>query len=208
MAITVTEILGTDSISASRLVINDNFNVLKDEINSIETYLDPDAGTIDGLNDLGTAAIKVGPTGAPYLEINATTFDINTDVVLDGLLTITGKFAINNAVALTASATLSLDAASAGDTYVITGAATAIAILMDEANPGQEVTFVCAQAGAGAIGIKANIGVEYNFGSNTGLAADEVVLNDVGSTVKFKYIEESTGVYVWYIIGGNDFSIL
>jgi hypothetical protein len=206
--ITITEILGTDSISASRLVLNDNFNVLKDEINSLETYLDPDAGTIDGLNGLDTSAIKVGPTGAPSLEINPTTFDINTDVVLDGLLTITGKLAINNTVILTSSATLDLDAASAGDTYVISSTTSPIVILMNIAKPGQEVSFVCAQQGTGTIGIKANVGVSYNFGSNTGLVSDEVVLNDVGSTVKFKYIEESTGVYVWYIISGNDYSVV
>ena len=54
MAITVTNILGTDSLTASRPIINDNFNILKDEINAIEAYIDPDAGTIDGLVSLQT----------------------------------------------------------------------------------------------------------------------------------------------------------
>lgn len=204
--ISVTEILGTDSISASRLVINDNFNVLKDEINSIETYLDPDAGTIDGLYDLQTAAIKVGPTGAPFLEITASVFDINTDVTLDGMLAIDGVLAIDNAAAITANTTISTVTA---DTYVITQTgATDVTVLLGAPNPGQEVTFVCAQHGTGNVIIKANASVEFNFGSNTGGVADEIVLNDVGSTVKFKYVEESTGVYVWYIIGGNDYSIV
>lgn len=205
MAITVTEILGTDSISASRLVINDNFNVLKDEINAIETYLDPDAGTIDGLYDLQTAAIKVGPTGAPFLEITASVFDINTNVTLDGMLAIDGVLAIDNTAAITANTTISTVTA---DTYVITQTGvTDVTVLLGAPNPGQEVTFVCAQHGTGNVIIKANAGVEFNFGSNTGGAADEIVLNVVGSTVKLKYIEETTGVYVLYIIGGYEFTV-
>ncbi len=54
MAVTLTEILGTHSISGSRIVINDNFTILRDEINAIEVYLDPDAGTLDGLNSIQT----------------------------------------------------------------------------------------------------------------------------------------------------------
>ena len=59
MAISVTEILGTDSLSGSRLVINDNFNVLASEINAMETYFAPTAGTITNLNNLATEALRV-----------------------------------------------------------------------------------------------------------------------------------------------------
>jgi len=54
MAISVTEILGTDSLSGSRLVLNDNFNILTSEINAMEVYFNPTAGTITNLNDVKT----------------------------------------------------------------------------------------------------------------------------------------------------------
>lgn len=205
MSITITEILGTDSISASRLVINDNFNVLKDEINALETYLDPDAGTIDGLYSLQTATLKVGPTSSPLLEITASTFEINTNLTLDGILSIDGVLAIDNTIAIVASTILT---SIIGDTYVIsqTGA-TDVVVQLNAPNPGQEITFVCAQHGTGNVIIKANIGVDFNFGTNTGGAADEIILTDVGSSVKLKYIEESAGVYVLYIVGGYEFSV-
>lgn len=207
--ISVTEILGTDSISASRLVINDNFMLLKDEINSIETYLDPGAGAIDGLNNIQAAAIQIGPSNTPYLKITPTTFNIDANLIFEGLLTINGKLAINNSISITSTPTtpLDLDAASAADTYVIYNEGSDITIQLGEANPGQEVTFVYSQAGNGVVTIKAATDVEFNFGSNTGGAADEIILNDVGSTVKLKYVEEGVGTYAFYIIGGHNYTV-
>jgi hypothetical protein len=205
MAITVTEILGTDSISASRLVINDNFNVLKDEINAIETYIDPDAGTIDGLYDLQTAALKVGPTGAPFLEITASVFEINTNLTLSGSINIDGFLAIDKSYAINVNTVLtSIDF----DTYVIsqTGV-TSVTVTLGTPSNGQEITLICAQHGTGDVIIKAQAGVEYNFGFDTAGSADEIILNDVGSTVKLKYIEETTGIYVLYIVGGYNYSV-
>ena len=81
MAISVTEILGTDSLSGSRLVINDNFNVLTSEINAMEVYFAPSAGTITNLNNVSTEALRVG-LSTILLDINASTFDILTNVSL------------------------------------------------------------------------------------------------------------------------------
>ena len=77
MAISTTTILGTDSISASRLTINDNFTVVKDEINSIETYLNPSTATVSGLTLLETSKLTVGPTSSPNLQLTTSAFDIN-----------------------------------------------------------------------------------------------------------------------------------
>ena len=83
MAISVTEILGTDSLSGSRIVINDNFNILANEINSMETYFSPSAGTITNLNNLQTDALRVG-LSTVRLDINASTFDIIANVNVEG----------------------------------------------------------------------------------------------------------------------------
>ena len=77
MAISTTTILGTDSISASRLTINDNFTVVKDEINSIETYVNPSTATVSGLTLLETSKLTVGPTSSPNLQLTTSAFDIN-----------------------------------------------------------------------------------------------------------------------------------
>ena len=83
MAISVTEILGTDSLSGSRIVINDNFNILASEINAMEVYFSPSAGTITNLNNLQTDALRVG-LSTVRLDINASTFDIIANVNVQG----------------------------------------------------------------------------------------------------------------------------
>jgi len=96
MAISVTEILGTDSLSGSRIVINDNFNILASEINAIENYFNPTAGTITNLNDVRTEALRVG-LSTVLLDINASTFDILVDVDIEnGDLSLNGGNLIRN----------------------------------------------------------------------------------------------------------------
>ena len=95
MAISVTEILGTDSLSGSRLVINDNFNVLTSEINAMEVYFAPSAGTITNLNNVSTEALRVG-LSTILLDINASTFDILTNVRMTGNLNISNGGVIRN----------------------------------------------------------------------------------------------------------------
>ena len=90
MAINTTEILGTDSIAGSRIVINDNFAILRDEINSIEAFIDPDAGTIDGLNSITTLELRVGPSGNYSFELTGSGFDINSNTNINANLNITG----------------------------------------------------------------------------------------------------------------------
>jgi hypothetical protein len=89
MAISVTEILGTDSLSGSRLVINDNFNILASEINAMEIYFNPTAGTITNLNDVKTESLRVG-LSTVLLDINANVFNILTRVNMSGNLNLNG----------------------------------------------------------------------------------------------------------------------
>ena len=97
MAISVTEILGTDSLSGSRLVLNDNFNVLASEINAMEVYFNPTAGTITGLNDIKTESLRVG-ISTILLDVNASTFDILTNVNMTGNLNLNGGSIVRNDV--------------------------------------------------------------------------------------------------------------
>ena len=78
MAISVTEILGTDSLSGSRLVLNDNFNILTSEINAMEVYFNPTAGTLTNLNDVKTESLRVG-LSTILLDINSSTFLSDTN---------------------------------------------------------------------------------------------------------------------------------
>lgn len=67
MAITTTTIAGTDSLSGSRITINDNFTTLKDAINSVLDAFDIVSGRFDNTsfvsNDIITNGITINGSG-------------------------------------------------------------------------------------------------------------------------------------------------
>ena len=125
MAITVTTILGTDSLTASRPIINDNFNILKDEINAIEAYIDPDAGTIDGLVSLQTGELRVGPVSSYYMEISSSVFNINNDITFTSptaVMTVNGLIAHDSFAVLDSNitgASVTVDPTTGNRNYTI-----------------------------------------------------------------------------------------
>ena len=211
MAISVTEILGTDSLSGSRLVINDNFSILASEINAIENYFNPTAGTITNLNDVRTEALRVG-LNTVLLDINAATFNILTDVdINNGDLSLNGGKLVRN----------DIDPLVLNDTNVVSpyglGTATAVppyttervganaapvTLQLFEGAIGQEIFFVYSDATANTVTITA--------GSNTSLILDggtTVVLNGQGQTAHFMCIDDGTGNGDWYLVGGLGYTV-
>jgi hypothetical protein len=82
--IVITELLGTDSVSASRFTINANFNSIKNEVDSIESVfgLSLTAGNIDITGNSGGQIlanfggfnnISLPSAGAPVITLNGTT---------------------------------------------------------------------------------------------------------------------------------------
>ena len=216
MAISVTEILGTDSISGSRLVINDNFNILAAEINSIENYINPSAGTITNLNDLRTEAFRVG-LSTVLLDINASTFDILTDVdINNGDLTITGGGLIRNDVDpqvlndtfAGASLTINVGTSTAVPPYTIervgNGNTSALNILLNDGTIGQEIFVVQSEANTGAVEIKGAVNALVLPGAG---ATPTLTLNEKGDTVHLLCIDDGTGNGDWYLVVGNGYAI-
>jgi len=214
MAISVTEILGTDSLSGSRLVINDNFNVLTSEINAMEVYFAPSAGTITNLNNVSTEALRVG-LSTILLDISASTFDILTNVKMTGNLTMTGSSVFRND---TNPTTLDDTTAGAGMTINI-GTSTAIppfsinrignssgtTLTLDlwDGSLGQEIFFVYT-IGSGVVTIN---GVGTNGMVLPGVAMTNLSLTGTGQSVHLLAIDNGAGAAVWHIVGGNGYTI-
>ena len=213
MAITVTTILGTDSLTASRPIINDNFNILKDEINSLESYIDPDAGTIDGLSSLQTTELYVGPITGYYMEINGSTFNINTPAVFTSTtssITFNGRIAhnsfsvLNSALPATAGPGYTLDPATGRGNYSVIHTTTgSYTISVNDGLPGQELTFFCENLSGGSIDIIQ--GSSSNFTLAGSLST--ISLNDIGSTVTLRFMTDSSGNESWYIVGSYDVTL-
>jgi hypothetical protein len=211
MAISVTEILGTDSLSGSRLVINDNFNVLASEINAMETYFAPTAGTITNLNNLSTEALRVG-LSTILLDINASTFDILTNVKMTGNLNLNGgaifrndtnPTSLNDTTAGSGMA-INVGGSTAIPPYTInrcgnTDITTTLTLTLFSGSIGQEIFFICTE-GSGSVQIQ---GISSNLvttGTN-----DYITLNAVGESVHLLAIDNGLSVPVWFIVGGQGY---
>ena len=204
MAVTTTELLGTDSIAGSRIVLNDNFSILRDEINAIETYIDPDAGTIDGLNSLLTTELRVGQLGDYSLEITSTVFNINSDVVINGNIELTGlisnsSFGVIDEGAFTGSATIDPTVGEANYTIIHTSTGDFV-IELGAGNPGQDVSFFVEQKGGGQIIIQAETSTVFVIDS----VNSKVLLDDLGSSVTMRYVIDSGSNGSWFIVNSNN----
>ena len=212
MAISVTEILGTDSLSGSRLVINDNFSILASEINAIENYFNPTAGTITNLNDVRTEALRVG-LNTVLLDINAATFDILTNVdINNGDLSLNGGGLVRNDIDpqvlndTNVGPTFGVGSSGAVPPYTIerVGAnVNPLTLELFEGAIGQEIFFVYSDTTANTVTITA--------GSNTDLILDgvgtTVELNGQGQTAHFMCIDDGTGNGDWYLVGGLGYTV-
>lgn len=213
MAINVTNILGTDSLSGSRLVINDNFNILKDEINLIENYIDPSSGIIDSVISLETEALKVG-VSSPLLEINSSTFDIISDVDLIGNLNLRGELLLKNieTSSITDTSTAptliqdigSTTAAPSKSVYRVHNTGTSpVTIQLFDGEIGQEILFIYEGGGSGAVDIVPGSNASFTLPSS----GTAISITSPGETVKLFCTVNSTGNNEWYIVGGNGYTI-
>ena len=211
MAISVTDILGTDSLSGSRLVINDNFNILASEINAMEVYFNPSSGTLNNLNDVKTESLRVG-LSTVLLDINATTFNILTDVSMSGNLSLNGSGMFRNDVDPQTlndtysgpGLTIQVGTSSAIPPYTIERVANTnvapLSILLNDGAIGQEIIFTYSEVQNGLVQITGAINPLILPTSQT-----TVTLAGKGESVHFLCVDDGTGNGEWYIIGGVGF---
>ena len=213
MAISVTEILGTDSLSGSRLVLNDNFNILTSEINAMEVYFNPTAGTITNLNDLKTESLRVG-LSTILLDVNASTFDILTNVNMTGNLNLNGGGLIRNDVdpqtlndgfATGSPGVITVGTSTAIPPYSVervgNSTATAITIQLNDGAIGQEIFFVYSEAQTGVISITGAVTPLVLPGGT------KVELDAQGKSAHLLCVNDGTGNGVWFLVGGTGYTI-
>ena len=96
MAVTTTTIAGTDSLSGSRITINDNFKTLTDALNSVLLAYDIVSGrfdnsTVGSANDIITNGIQVAGSG---LTTSVTIQNGNLSLLV-GDISLAQNFALN-----------------------------------------------------------------------------------------------------------------
>ena len=92
-AIKISPILGTDSLSSSRIVINDNFKILANVLENYQEYFNENgvySSTIISKNEEGTIDFKTDETHT-VMELSSEGIDINGSLVIHGSLTVEDK---------------------------------------------------------------------------------------------------------------------
>lgn len=212
MAISVTEILGTDSLSGSRLVINDNFNILASEINAMEVYFNPTAGTITNLNDVRTESLRVG-LSTVLMDINANTFNILTRVNMSGNLNLNGAGLFRNDIDPQTlndtfagpSMTIEVGTSTAVPAYTVervgNSSTSTLNIQLNNGGIGQEIFFMYSENSTGIVEISGAIDPIIVPGGTA------IQLDAKGQTVHLLCIDDGTGNGDWYVVGGEGYTI-
>jgi len=215
MAISVTEILGTDSLSGSRIVINDNFNIVASELNAMAAYFNSQAGTITNLNDLKTQFLRVG-LNTVLLDVNSSGIDVFADIDTSGNISLNSSKLFRNDVNpqtlddifVGPSFSYQVGTSTAIPNYTInrvgnSSGSTALTLELNNGRIGQEIFFVYSLTTSGNVDIKGAINQIILPGGLT-----KVRLNTKGDTAKFLCVDNGTGNGDWYLVGGNGYTII
>jgi hypothetical protein len=180
----ITEILGTDSISSSRPIINSNFQLLNDDIIDITGFINPTNATIENISSATVQSLTV-LNGTNIATFNTTGITLNRDVTLVSKTTIGGQLVKSGIEGSVLSPVTNLTPNPADldqSTYLIDGNFT----LPDGNTEGQEVTVINVNSGASVTTSSVNLSVT-------------VTLTNQGSTVTLRWIGSK-----WYIISSYD----
>lgn len=173
---TITLIQGTDSLSASRVTLNDNFTALNDELGLVTALLDPTTSNLSNVNNIDTATLDVDGGSAASFASTGNTLAVDTDV--DGLLKV-------NAGATFAAETIAgqMPGANAytASSYIVQ-AGTAV---LDVAEEGQEITII---ADAPSVAVSAQ----------TGIAGVNTLSLTIGQTATLRFHGGT-----WYLIAAH-----
>jgi hypothetical protein len=212
MSISVTEILGTDSLAGSRLVINDNFNVLADALNNVLVYLNTSAGTFTNLTSITTNTLTVG-LSSPKLQITSSVFNILADAVTQDL-NVQGNIyrqnidsALINETTTAPGYTKNIGSSVAIPTYnverVSNNGSTPIVLNLFDGKLGQEIFFCYYDSSTGAVDIIADASTTLVL---TGTWT-KIRMDGIGQTVHLLCIPDSAGNPVWYVVGGVGYTL-
>ena len=139
----ITTILGTDSVSSSRIVINNNFAALNQDLADIQAFLNTTSQTLTLTGQIQGGTLRVN-NGTDLFKVDAAQIDanlpfhFNQDVIINKGLIHSVYSAGNGAINLPAAN------AYAYTTYVLdaSNAFWATTQLLNAAEDGQEVTFI------------------------------------------------------------------
>ena len=193
----ITEILGTDSLSSSRLTINSNFTAVNDEIADITALIDPTTATIAGIDSITAESLTlttiISQSQTQLLAVDSSVADFgvatnfNEEVDLKKAVLMSGKLGAGGSGNGSQSTTPSFAAVS---TFFAD-----VNITLPVGSDGQVVTIISTNSS----------GVAVAGSANAAIGATSISLPNVNSSVTLKFFAGANPT--WYIIAAYDATI-
>lgn len=179
----ITQILGTDSLSSSRPVINSNFQLLNDDITDIQALLDPTNATISGISSATVQALTVNNTSS-IATFTISGIDLDVDVEIAARTTMAGEIMKTGVEGSASSPTTTTSPTSLAESayFINTN------FNLPAGIQGQEITIINA--------LNSSVTITAQVGSTLG--ANSVSLDGLNSTITLRYIGT-----VWYIVASH-----
>jgi hypothetical protein len=173
----ITTLLATDSLASSRIVLNDNFNALNDELTDVTDLLDPTTQSLSIAGGIQANGMTLANGGSNLFVVN------NTDVIASVDFTAEGAIILEEGFRHSVITATTLPAANqyVATTYVLDAASLAGTNVLAAGDAGQEVTLI---ADGGSIVIDV---------TNLAGAAGVTILDN--GTLTLRYVGS-----FWYII--------
>jgi len=185
----ITEILGTDSVSSSRPIINSNFELLNDELASVTALLNPTTLTLSGIASVSTSSLTVTQNGANLLVVNNLGAAFSNAAIFNSSVKIDGDLVKSGVLGTAATPTTQVTPVSiTAVTYFIDSHFT-----LPEAADGQEVTIVNVDGSSKSV----------LSGTGATLGATSITLEGLNSTVTLRCFDNK-----WYIISSHNTTIV
>lgn len=185
----ITTILGTDSVSSSRIVINNNFVALNDELEDIATVLDTSNQSITLTGMATSASLKVRENNVDHFKVENSEIVSNLPAIFNQDVTL--NKGLMHSVYYNAT---TLPAANAYEdtTYVLDYSVVVSPVTLAAADSGQEITLI---ANGGSIDID-----ETNIAGVT----SPIEILDHGS-LTLRWIDD---VSLFFVIASSNCSIV
>jgi hypothetical protein len=174
----ITTLLATDSLASSRIVLNDNFSALNDELTDVVSLLDPVAQTLSLTGNISAAGLTLATGGSNLFTVSASEVVSSVQLTAEDVVVLEHglRHSVSNAVTQMPAAN-----AYASTTYILDASALAGTNTVNVGDSGQEVTFI---ANGGTVSLDpANIA-----------GANSVAISDNG-TLTLRFYNN-----LWYII--------
>lgn len=188
----ITTILGTDSVSSSRIVINNNFAALNNELGSIASLLNTTSQTLSLTGEVKGGTLRVNNGTIDTFNVSLTAIVANVEATFNEAVQ------LNNALILNIEDNVSVIPTSGytASTYVLDATTPAFSapILLPAAENGQEIVLI-AEGGSIFLDISNIAGVTDNIEIK---ANGAITLRYSGTTSEFYVISAMNVATITY----------